>query len=141
MIAMYLLDTNILSELMRKAPNPLVITWLDEQAVEDLAIASITIAEIKLGIALLPDGKRKNSLAKMADEMLQEFVGRQYDFDSLAAIEYADIVSSCTKEGRAISTEGSQIASISRVHNAVLVTRNTKDFEVIKDLQLNNPFI
>jgi hypothetical protein len=138
---MYLLDTNILSELMRKAPNPLVITWLDEQAVEDLAISSITIAEIKLGIALLPEGKRKNSLAKMADEMLQDFIGRQFDFDSLAAIEYADIVSSCTKEGRAISTEDAQIASISRVHNAVLVTTNTKDFEVIKDLQLNNPFI
>ena len=126
---------------MRKESNPLVIAWLDGQAVEDLAISSITIAEIKLGIALLPEGKRKKSLAKMADEMLQEFEGRQYNFDSLAAIEYADIVSSCTKEGRAISTEDAQIASISRVHNAVLVTRNTKDFEIIKNLQNNNPFI
>lgn len=137
---MYLLDTNILSELMRKAPNPSVVNWLDEQFVDDLVISSITIAEIKLGIALLPKGKRKNSLAEMAGEMLQEFVDRQYAFDSLAAIEYADIVSNRTRQGRAISTEDAQIASIARAHNAVLVTRNTRDFEMIEALELHNPF-
>jgi predicted nucleic acid-binding protein len=137
----YLLDTNIISELMRKVPNSNVVDWLDEQLVDDLAISVITIAEIKLGIALLPDGKRRNSLGKMANEMLQEFVNRQYDFGSLAAIEYADIVSDCTRKGREISTEDAQIASISRAHNAVLVTRNIKDFEIIENLKLHNPFI
>ena len=125
---------------MRQEPNPLVIRWMDKQAVNDLAISSITIAEIKLGVALLPEGKRKNTLAELADGMLQEFTENQFYFDDLAATEYANIVSKCTKNGRAISTEDAQIASITKVHNAILVTRNTKDFEMIEDLELLNPF-
>ena len=136
---MYLLDTNILSELMRKEPTPSVINWLDEQVLDNLAISSITVAEIKLGVALLPDGKRKRALGSMADEMLLEF-DNQYDFDSIVASEYADIVSHCTRQGRAISTEDAQIAAISRVNNAILVTRNTRDFEMIAGLELYNPF-
>lgn len=100
-----------------------------------MAISSITIAEIKLGIALLPNGKRKSLLANLADEMFQEFTENQFSFDTSCANQYADIVVSCSKQGRGISTEDAQIASISIVHNAVLVTRNTRDFETIDDLE------
>lgn len=138
---MFLLDTNILSELMRLKPIPQVIEWMDNQPIDELAISSITVAEIRLGIALLPDGKRKNKLASLAEGMLQEFLDSQLDFDNTAAGEYAIIVSHCTRQGRAISTEDAQIASIVRVHDAVLVTRNTRDFEMIEDLELFDPFV
>ncbi len=114
---------------------------MDEQLAADLFITSIAIAEIKLGVALLPEGKRKSILAGLVDEMLQEFSENQLHFDGLAAVEYANIVSQCVKQGRPISTEDAQIASISSVHGAVLVTRNTPDFEMIKNLEIFNPFI
>ena len=126
---------------MRQEPNAQVIDWVDNQLVSELAISSITIAEIKLGIALLPEGKRKSKLSELADGMLQEFGDNQFDFDAIAAEEYASIVSHCSKNGRAISTEDAQIAAISLVKSAVLVTRNTRDFETIPDLELYNPFI
>ncbi len=130
-----------MSELIRQEPNPHVIIWMDEQLGNDLFITSITIAEIKLGVALLPKGKRKSILAGLVDGMLQEFSENQLYFDDIAAIKYANIASQCVKEGRPISTEDAQIASISSVHNAVLVTRNTRDFEMIEGLEIFNPFI
>lgn len=126
---------------MRPKPNSQVIEWMDKQSVEELTISSITVAEIRLGIALLPDGKRKNLLAGLAEEMFQEFTDNKLNFDNSAASEYATIVSHCSKNGRAISTEDAQIASIARVYNAVLVTRNIRDFEMIEDLELFNPFV
>lgn len=114
---------------------------MDEQLADSLFITSITIAEIKLGVALLPEGKRKNILTKLVNRMLQEFSDNQLYFDDISAIEYANIVSQCAKQGRPISTEDGQIASISYVHDAVLVTRNIRDFEMIEGLDIFNPFI
>ena len=125
---------------MRQQPDPVVLTWVDAQPVVELAISSVTVAEIRLGIALLPGGKRKRLLAQLADDMLQEFTGRQFAFDSLAAVHYADIVAQRTRSGVVMSTEDAQIAAISRVNDAVLVTRNIKDFQRIEDLRLFNPF-
>lgn len=126
---------------MRQKPNPQVIKWMDNKPIDNLAISAITIAEIRLGIALLPDGKRKSSLSELANGMLQEFIDNQLDFDSLAATEYAMIVSYCTKQGRGISTEDAQIASIAKVYDATLVTRNIRDFDMIEGLELLNPFV
>ena len=137
---MYLLDTNILSELMRPQPNAQVIQWLDEQLVSTLYISSITIAEIRLGIALLAKGKRQQLLAEAADAMLQDFAKNRLVFDHIAAENYAVIVSYCTKSGRPISVEDAQIASIAQTNNSVLVTRNTRDFEMIENLEIYNPF-
>ena len=137
---MYLLDTNILSELMRPQVNPNVIDWLDNQQEGDLYISSITIAEIKLGIALLPEGKKRNLLTGAADYMLQNFADRLLDFDALSAEKYASIVADCTKMGRPISVEDAQIAAISQVHQYVLVTRNVRDFAMIDLLDIYNPF-
>lgn len=138
---MYLLDTNILSELMRPQPNLDVIQWLDDQLVSELYVSSITIAEIRLGIALLPKGKRQQLLAKAADDMLQDFAGNRLVFDHIAAENYATIVSFCTKSGRPISVEDAQIASIAQANNSLLVTRNIRDFEMIESLEIYNPFL
>jgi predicted nucleic acid-binding protein len=137
---MYLLDTNILSELMRSQANSNVIEWLDKQLEDDLYISSITIAEIKLGIALLPEGKKRSLLAESAHYMLQDFMDRRLDFDALSAEKYANIVANCSKMGRPITTEDAQIAAICQVHQYILVTRNIRDFEMIDLLEVYNPF-
>ena len=126
---------------MRQEPNHHVIEWIDKQMVGELAISSITVAEIQLGVALLPEGKRKNLLANLVNEMLQDFNERIFDFDNKTAIIYADIVSHCTKQGRTISTEDAQIASIAKANMAILITRNTRDFEMIEELDIFNPFL
>ena len=136
---MYILDTNILSELMRSRPNNNVLDWLDNQYVDDLYISSITIAEIYLGIALLPDGKRKTALVQAANDTLTDFTDKQLDFTPKAALEYADIVASRTQSGKAISIEDAQIAAIARANNASIVTRNVNDFEGI-EVEIINPF-
>ena len=136
---MHILDTNILSELMRSRPNNNVLDWLDNQYIDDLYISSITIAEIYLGIALLPDGKRKTALTRAANDTLIDFTDKQLDFTPKAALEYADIVASRTRSGKPISVEDAQIAAIARVNNASVVTRNINDFEAI-GVEIINPF-
>ena len=137
---MYLLDTNILSELMRPRPNLDVINWLDNQFANELYISSITIAEIYLGIALLADGKRKKALTLAADATLKDFATNQLDFTKKSALIYADIVSKRTKMGKPISVEDAQIAAITLSNKAVLVTRNINDFDSIDGLDIFNPF-
>ena len=137
---MYLLDTNILSELMRPRPNMDVVNWLDNQFANELYISSITIAEIHLGIALLADGKRKKALTLAADSALKDFTVNQLDFTEKSALIYADIVSKRTKMGRPISVEDAQIAAIALSNKTVLVTRNINDFDSIDGLDIFNPF-
>ena len=90
---MILLDTNVLSELMRPVPEPRVVQWMDAQPEFDLWISAITVAEIRLGIALLPEGKRKDLLNEMAEQTFQEDFSEQcLPYDCEAAREYALIV-------------------------------------------------
>ncbi len=138
---MYLLDTNILSELMRAQPNQQVINWLDQQRVQDLYISTITVAEIRLGIGLLPNGKRKRLLTQGATETLQDFDNNILSFDERSAEIYAVVVAQCTQEGRPISVEDAQIASIALTNELVLVTRNVSDFDVVDGLDIFDPFI
>lgn len=125
---------------MRQQANEQVLKWLDSKPVSELSISSITAAEIKLGIALLPEGKRKQQLKLLADEMLREFDSRCLGFDYSTSENYSEIVAGCIKQGRAISTEDAQIAAISKQNNLVLVTRNIRDFEMIEGIELYNPF-
>jgi predicted nucleic acid-binding protein len=135
-----LLDTNILSELMRPTPFPAVVEWLDAQPAEQLFISAVTQAEIELGLALLPEGKRKKELRKAAKEIFALFDGRNLPFDKAAAQKYALIVSARVKAGRPISVEDAQIAAIARANNLRLITRNSKDFEQIDGLIVINPW-
>lgn len=137
---MILLDTNVLSELMRQTPWPSVIRWMDEQPAASLYISAITVAEIKLGICLLPEGKRRQMLNDAADEMFKEFSDRCLSFDENAAGKYAILTSRRMNIGRPISVEDAQIAAIALFHGMALGTRNTKDFDDISELEVINPW-
>ena len=138
---MILLDTNVLSELMRPMPDPNVVRWLDAWLEWDVWISAVTVAEIRLGISLLPAGKRKELLLNLAEQMFQEdFPHRCLPFDCEAAREYALIVSERNRQGHPISVEDAQIAAIARTAGLTLATRNTKDFSEITGLKLVDPW-
>jgi toxin FitB len=136
-----LLDTNVLSELMRAHPAPEVLGWFARQAQARHFISAVTQAEILLGIQLLPDGQRKAALNQASQAMFDaDFKDQILPFDQEAARHYAEIVARRTAVGRPISTEDAQIAATALHHQMPLVTRNTRDFELIPQLQLINPW-
>jgi len=136
-----LLDTNVLSELMRTKPAAEVLDWYEQQQDASFFVSAITRAEILLGIALLPAGKRRDSLALAAEQMFEEdFAGHSLAFDGNCATEYALLVAERTRCGHSISTEDGQIAAIALSHDLPLATRNGKDFKGIKYLTVLNPW-
>jgi len=138
---MILLDTNVVSELMRPDPDPGVIDYLDSHPDSDVWISAITVAEIRMGIDMLSDGKRKTLLHNAAEQMFTEdFNDRCLPFDCDAGREYARIVAQRREQGRPVSVEDAQIASVATVGGLVLATRNTKDFSGISGLELINPW-
>lgn len=135
------LDTNVLSELMRAQPEAGVVAWFDGKPETAFFITAITRAEILLGISLLSVGQRKDALAEAAQRMFeQDFDGRCLSFDERAAGIYARVVTGRTHTGQPISTEDAQIASIALVYGLPLVTRNVKDFGNIAGLTIINPW-
>jgi len=137
---MTILDTNVLSELMKRNPNPDVVSWVNNQTSSSLFITSITQAEILYGLELLPDGQRKARLRKTAEEMFDtDFSGRILPFDSNTAGIWANIVSGRKRSGLPISHFDAQIAAICRSYGAQLATRNTGDF-VHCGIKLINPW-
>ena len=138
---MILLDTNVLSELMRPMPDPNVVRWLDAWSEWDVWISAVTVAEIRLGISILPAGKRKKLLLDLAEQMFREdFPNRCLPFDCEAAFAYALIVAERNRQGRPISVEDAQIAAIASSADLALATRNTKDFTRISGLNLVDPW-
>jgi predicted nucleic acid-binding protein len=136
-----LLDTNVLSECMRPQPAEVVIAWLDRQPLAQLFISAVSRAEIELGLALMPAGKRQTLLSEAAKAMFEEdFAGRCLPFDERAAVLYAGIVSDRTKSGQPISVEDAQIAAIARANRLSLATRNLRDFEGIDGFNVIDPW-
>ncbi len=126
---MVLLDTNVVSELMRAQPEPAVLRWVDAQPSPDLHMSAITLAELLHGIARLPDGRRRRALAEQLETMIDvDMDHRVVAFDEIAAAHYADIVAGRESSGRPIGMADAQIAATCRSHGAVLATRNTSDF-------------
>ena len=137
----FLLDTNVLSELMRERPAAAVLDWFAKNATGLMHTSAVTQAEILTGIALLPAGKRRTALLKAAEQMFEgDFNGRCLNCDSAAAKNYAVIVAARTLQGRPISTEDAQIAAMALAAGLTIATRNTKDFEAVEDLLLANPW-
>ena len=125
-----LLDTNVLSELLRAVPHPAVMAWVAAQPAESLCVSSVTQAEMLLGARLLPTGKRRQSLERALAAMFEEdFDQRILPFDSAAVPAYVDVVSSRRAAGRPISQFDAQIAAIALHHGDKLATRNVGDFE------------
>lgn len=141
MSAGFLLDTNVLSELMRESPAPAVLQWFAGRAASLLHTSTVTQAEVLAGIALLPAGKRRDTLAQAAQQIFKEdFGGRCVAFDSAAAEHYALLRAQRQHAGQPIHTEDAQIAAIALAAGMALVTRNTKDFAGIDGLALVNPW-
>jgi toxin FitB len=125
---MIVLDTNVVAELMRATPAPAVLAWLRQTSSTGLYTTSVTVAEIRYGIARLPDGRRKRDLHQAADEIFAAFPHQVLPFDLAAATAYADLVAGRERDGNPISGFDGQIAAICRSQAATLATRNTKDF-------------
>ena len=126
---MMILDTKVISEVLRPAPEAAVGNWMQKQAVAELFTTTVCEAELLLGAALLPQGRRRKELEQSIITILQRlFVGRVLPFDRAAANAYAEIASARRRIGRPISTFDAQIAAIARAHGAAVATRNVADF-------------
>jgi predicted nucleic acid-binding protein len=125
---MIVLDTNVVSELMRTAPEPAVLAWLQQTSSTGLFTTAVTVAEIRYGIARLPEGRRRETLHQAAKEVFAAFPRQILPFDLAAAGAYADVVAGRESDGNPISGFDAQIAAICRSQAATLATRNTKDF-------------
>ena len=127
---MIVLDTNVLSALMRQVPEAQVVEWLDRQPAESVWITSITLFEARLGLALLPKGRRQQTLEAAFARLLEEDLeNRVLDFDSTAATEAASLAAARQKAGRPVDMRDTQIAGIALARRATLATRNVRHFQ------------
>jgi predicted nucleic acid-binding protein len=122
------LDTNVVSELMRPAPAQPVVAWLRDQPAGSLMTTAVTVAEIRFGLARLPEGRRATELRRLADDILSAFSGQVLAFDVDAATHYGRLAAQRERAGRPMSALDAQIAAICLSRGAALATRNTADF-------------
>lgn len=127
---MIILATNVVSEAMRNTPDRGVLAWLDAQPRPSLFVTTITEAEIRLGIAIKSEGRRRSDLRSATDRVFGElFRARVLPFDREAASAYAEIAANRRAQGKPISEADCQIAAITRTRGAAIATRNVKDFK------------
>ncbi|MGE3875408.1 MAG: type II toxin-antitoxin system VapC family toxin [Parvibaculaceae bacterium] len=126
---MIILDTNVISEPMKARANPRVLAWLDRQVPETLYLTAISLAELLVGIALLPRGKRKTGLdAELSEVVLRLFGARVLAFDETAAKAYALLIARARAAGHTLAVVDGQIAAIAAVHEFAVATRDTTPF-------------
>ena len=136
----FLLDTNIISELVRPSPNENLLSWLSEQDEGSIYLSVITIAEIMRGVAKLDNGKKKDTLFKwIKNEIPKKFLGRILDFDQESAFLWGKWQGEGDRTGKPNSIMDTQIAAIAAKFELILVTRNIKDFSSIP-IECFNPF-
>ncbi len=127
---MILLDTNVVSELLRPIPDPQVEAWLAAQDGATIWFTAVGEAELRYGVAILPEGRRRRAIAHVIEEILEkDFRGRILPFDSAAAKAYAAIAAERKGVGHPISQFDCQIAAIARIHRAAVATHNQRDFD------------
>lgn len=126
---MIILDTNVISALMRREPDAAVIGWLNRQPGDSVWITAITLFEIRLGLALLSKGRRRQTLEGAFERLLKEDLeNRVLDFDGAAAIEAASLAAERQRAGRPVDMRDTQIAGIALARRATLATRNVRHF-------------
>lgn len=136
----FVLDTNVVSELMRLTPSRHVLAWMASQATARMCLASVSEAELRYGIAILPEGNRRTQLADALEAMLaSEFENNVLSFDSAATRVYADFAARRRAAGRPITHADCQIAATAHAANATLATRNIRDFNGLS-LDVVDPF-
>lgn len=137
---MIVLDTNVVSEVMKTAPSARVLDWLNSQATSGLFMTAVTVGEIEFGLQSLPTGRRRQLLRTRFEQFTARgFEGRVLAFDETAARTYGEIMAARREMGRPKSIADSQIAAIARVNGFTVATRNTADFEDC-GVDLVNPF-
>jgi predicted nucleic acid-binding protein len=126
---MIVLDTNVVSEPMKRNGNPAVVDWLDRQVAETLYLTSVSLAELLVGVQMLPDGRRRDGIDGALKELLAELFGsRILPFDERAAIAYAALVTRARAAGHAISLADGQIAAIALANGFAVATRDAAPF-------------
>lgn len=135
---MILLDTNVLSELVKPRPDLRVVSWVRHSALA-LAVPSVAIAEMAFGIEKLAEGRRREALLAALRRLVTEFADRLYDFNVKAAWAYGRILADARRAGQPMSVPDAAIASIAQANGCALATRNTKDFATT-GLELINPW-
>ena len=137
---MIVVDTNVVSEMMRPSPSPIVRQWLDMHDYEELFFTAVSEAEIRIGLATMPSGRRRESLLARAEIMIHKyFTNRVLAFDSDAALEYAAIGAKRKVTGTPMATMDCQIAAIARSKGAAVATRDVSDFEEC-GIEIINPW-
>ncbi len=137
---MILLDTNIISELMRQVPDASVQAWIDDRSPTEIGTTAVCYAEISYGIATLPEGRRKREMRAAAERVfLGLFKDAVLPFDASAATVYAELAAEHRQTGRTVGILDLQIAAIAKVHGFALATRNTRHFTDC-GIELIDPF-
>jgi len=127
---MILLDTNVVSEPLRPVPEARVIEWIDAQPLETLYLSALTVAELRAGAALLPAGKRRNSLHEYLEKrVLPMFVGRVLPFDLACTNAYAELLATVRNSGSGIETADACIAAVAVANGFIVATRDTSPFQ------------
>lgn len=135
---MILLDTNVVSELMQRNPDPAVVGWLDHQPAESVWTTAITVFEVRTGLELLPGGRRRRLLELAFDQLLaQDLQGRVQSFDHAAALAAGIIAAERQRGGRSIEVRDVEIAGIVSARKATLATRNVRHFEGLRIAVVN----
>ena len=127
---MILLDTQVVSEPLRNAPEARVIEWIDAQPMETLFLCAITVAELRAGVALLPDGKRRSGLQESLEKrVLPLFAGRVLPFDLACTQAYAALMAKARSAGLAVATADGVVAAIAAANGFAVATRDTRPFD------------
>jgi len=136
---MILLDTNVISEPMRTAESN-VVAWIDTQPLETLYLSAVTVAELRFGVATIPEGKRRNKLHdRLEKRVLPLFIGRVLPFDLAASQAYAELMARARAAGLAIGIADGYIAAIASANGLIVATRDTRPFEAV-GLTVINPW-
>lgn len=137
---MIAVDTNVISELWRLEPDAGVLAWMDAQAIETLHLSAITVAELRYGIACMPEGRRRTIYQqRLEHEVLPAFAGRVLAFDLDVSNTYAALMARAKAAGKAIAAADGYIAATALAHGLMVATRDTRPFEAA-GLQAINPW-
>jgi predicted nucleic acid-binding protein len=129
---MILVDTNVVSELMRPEPASVVVRWFARQTLETLFLSAVSEAELRTGVLLMPSGQKRDRIASAVENMLfQLFTGRVLAFDQTCARPYAEFIANRRSLGRPVSVQDAQIAATAEANAIPLATRNLRDFELV----------
>lgn len=137
---MIVIDTNVISELWKIEPDANVLAWIDAQAIETLYLSAITVAELRYGLAAMPEGKRRTIYQeRLEHEVLPSFAGRVLPFDLDASRAYSELMARARARGKAIGNADGYIAATAAAHGLMIATRDTSPFEAA-ELNTINPW-